>query len=147
MMFQQEFGSIVSFCSTRYSEAAVILHEIPEKVPQKALYFPSPITSGAPFTSAAYAHSYELQARVFAADTAKAFDKSREIAQAIQGMRYAIPRLNEDGSESERKLIIADLSFRRLDERVASLYIRWQSRYAYEQIEYEKIGQVLLRQE
>jgi hypothetical protein len=143
-MLQDEIGSIMKFC---YDKNPVKIY--PDRIPQHmtipSMYFPVPIVVSSGDTFSSYRNSYQLFIKVFADTTQLAHGKAHLIAEGIRQNRCIIPTIAPNGETTGKYMRLnSDIQTKALDDGVAQLSIKWDSRYAYDREVYEKIGTVFI---
>lgn len=131
MTLEQEVASIMSFALHSAGDPHPYYWDVPEDFKRPAMYFPQPeITTGGD-TLGTYASDYAWYINVFAKTTEEAHGIGLAVLTALKRARNCVPLLNEDGTESGKKLRLKDPGLKRGDAGVVQLTIEWTSRKSY----------------
>ena len=131
MTLEQEVASIMAFALRAAGNPNPYYWDVPEDFKCPAMYFPQPEIGSGGDTFGTYALEYAWYINVFANTTEEAHEIARRVLTALKEARNYVPLLNEDGTESEKKLRLKDPSLKRGDTGVAQLTIEWTSRRSY----------------
>jgi hypothetical protein len=139
-MLQNEIGSIMKYCHNLYS-VKIYPDRIPQNMAIPSMYFPVPIVVSSGDTFSSYRNSYQLFIKVFADTTQFAHGKAHFIAEGIRSTRFIIPTVCHTGVPTgEYMRLNSDIQTKALDEGVAQLSLKWDSRYAYDREVYQKMS-------
>lgn len=131
MTLEQEVASVMSFALESAGHPHPYYWNVPESFEYPAIYFPQPeITTGGD-TFGTYASEYAWYINFFAETTEEAHEIALATLTALKRARNYVPLLNEDGTETGKKLRLKDPSLKRVDTGAVQLTIEWTSRRAY----------------
>jgi hypothetical protein len=143
-MLQDEIGSIMKYCHNLYP-VKIYPDRIPQNMAIPSMYFPVPIVVSSGDTFSSYRNSYQLFIKVFADTTQFAHGKAHLIAEGIRRTRFIIPTICQTGMPTGQHMRLnSDIQTKALDEGVAQLSLKWDSRYAYDREIYQKMGKFFL---
>lgn len=143
-MLQDEIGSIMKYCHNLYP-VKIYPDRIPQNMAIPAMYFPTPIVVSSSDTFSSYRNSYQLFIKVFADTTQFAHGKAYLIGEGICRARFIIPTVCQTGAPTgEYMRLNSDIQIKALDEGVAQLSLKWDSRYAYDREVYQKMGKFFI---
>lgn len=140
MTFEQELSSIISFVQDNAGHPNSYYWDIPQEFLRPAMYFPQPEIDTGGDTLGTYASEYAWYINVFADTTEEAHGIARRVLTALKRAKNYVPLLNEDGTESGKKLRLKDPGLKRGDTGVAQLKIEWTSRRSYADDEPPKVN-------
>lgn len=130
-MLQDEIGSIMKFCYGK-NPVKVYADRIPQNMVIPSMYFPAPIVVSSGDTTTTYRNSYQLFVKIFAASSQQAHTTAHYIAEGIRQRRCIIPVIALDGTYTGKYMRLkTDIQTKELDDGVAQLALKWDSRYAY----------------
>lgn len=139
-MLQDEIGSIMKYCHN-LNPVKIYPDRIPQHMVIPSMYFPVPIVVGSGDTFSRYRNTYQLFIKVFADTTQIAHGKAYLIGEGICRARFIIPTVCQTGMfTGEYMRLNSDIQTKVLDEGVAQLSLKWDSRYAYDRAVYQKMG-------
>ncbi len=131
MTLEQEVASIIAFALHSAGDPHPYYWDVPEDFKYPAMYFPQPeITTGGD-TLYTYASEYAWYINVMAETTEEAHAIALGVLTDLKRARNYVPLLNEDGTESGKKLRLKDPGLKRVDTGVVQLTIEWTSRRSY----------------
>lgn len=131
MELEQEIASIIAAAQRIAGDIGYYYWNLPESFRYPAMYFPQPEIGSGGDTLGTYALEYAWYINVFANTTEEAHEIARRVLTALKEARNYVPLLNEDGTESGKKLRLKDPGLKRVDTGVAQLTIEWTSRRSY----------------
>lgn len=139
-MLQDEIGSIMKYCHNLYP-VKIYPDRIPQNMVIPSMYFPVPIVVSSGDTFSSYRNSYQLFIKIFADTTQLAHGKAHLIGEGIRRAKFIIPAISLAGAPTgEYMRLNTDIQTKALDEGVAQLSIKWDSRYSYDREIYQKMG-------
>lgn len=139
-MLQDEIGSIMKYCYDK-NPVEVYLDRIPQDMVIPCMYFPIPIVSSSGDTFSSYRNSYQLFVKVFAKKTQQAHTRAHAIAEGIRKARFMIPIISQVGVVTGSFMRLStDIQTKELEEDVAQLSIKWNSRYPYDREVYQTMN-------
>lgn len=139
MTLEQEVASIMAFAQNSAGRPHSYYWNVPERFTCPAMYFPQPeITTGGD-TFRSYASEYAWYINIFAKTTEEAHAIGLSVLTALKRARNYVPLLNEDGTETGKKLRLKDPGLKRVETGVVQLTIEWTSRRPYDLAEVAKM--------
>jgi hypothetical protein len=143
-MLQDEIGSIMKYCHNLYP-VKIYPDRIPQNMAIPSMYFPVPIVVSSGDTFSSYRNSYQLFIKVFTDTTQLAHGKAHLIAEGIRRNRCIIPAIAPNGDFTGQYMRLnSEIQTKALDEGVAQLSLKWDSRYAYDREVYQKMGKFFI---
>ncbi len=143
-MLQDEIGSIMKYCHT-LNPVKIYSERIPQNMAIPSMYFPVPLVSSSGDTFSSYRNSYQLFIKVFAGTSPEAHNKAHIIAEGIRKARCIIPVLSAVGPPTGMYMRLnGDIQTKELDDGVAQVALKWDSRYPYDREVYQKMGRIFL---
>ncbi|HWR07102.1 hypothetical protein [Sporomusa sp.] len=143
-MLQDEIGSIMKSCHT-LNPVKIYPERIPQNMSIPSMYFPVPLVSSSGDTFSTYRNSYQLFIKVFACTTQEAHNKAHIIAEGIRKARCVIPVISQAGPPTGLYMrLSSDIQTKELDDGVAQITLKWDSRYPYDREVYQKMGALYL---
>lgn len=140
MELEQEIASIIAAAQRIAGDIGYYYWNLPESFRYPAMYFPQPeITTGGD-TLGTYASEYAWYINVFAETTEQAHRIGLAVLTALKRARNYVPLLNEDGTNTGKKLRLKDPALRCVDAGVVQLTIEWTSRRSYADDEPPKVN-------
>lgn len=136
---EQEVASVMAFALREAGDPHPYYWDVPEDFERPAIYFPQPEIDTGGDTLGTYASDYEWYINFFADTTEEAHAIARRVLTALKRAKNYVPLLNEDGTESGKKLRLKDPSLKRGDTGVSQLTIGWTSRRSYADDEPPKV--------
>lgn len=131
-MLRDEIGSIMKFCYDK-NPVKVYTDRIPQHMVIPCMYFPAPIVVSSGDTLASYRNSYQLFVKVFAVTSQQAHTAAHAIAESVRRARCIIPVIALNGTYTgEYMRLNTDIQTKELDDGVAQLALKWDSRYQYD---------------
>lgn len=131
MELEQEIASIIGAAQRVAGDIGYYYWNLPESFRYPAMYFPQPEITTDGDTLGTYASDYAWYINVFAESTEQAHGIALAVLTALKRARNYVPLLNEDGTETGKKLRLKDPSLRGVDAGVVQLTIEWTSRRSY----------------
>ena len=143
-MLQDEIGSIMKYCHNLHP-VKIYPDRIPQNMAIPSMYFPVPIVVSSGDTFSSYRNSYQLFIKVFADSTQLAHGRAHHIAEGIRQNRCIIPTIAPNGDLTGQYIRLnREIQTKALDEGVAQLSLKWDSRYAYDREVYQKMGKFFI---
>lgn len=143
-MLQDEIGSIMKYCHT-LNPVKIYSDRIPQNMVIPSMYFPVPLVSSSGDTFSTYRNSYQLFVKVFSGTSPEAHDKAHIIAEGIRRAKCIIPVISAAGPSTGKYMRLnTDIQTKELDDGVAQVALKWDSRYLYDREVYQKMGALYL---
>jgi hypothetical protein len=143
-MLQDEIGSIMKYCHN-LNPVKIYSERIPQNMAIPSMYFPVPIVVSSGDTFSSYRNSYQLFIKSFADTTPQAHSKAHAVAEGIRRSRFIIPTISQTGMPTgEYMRLNTDIQTKELDDGVAQIALKWDSRYPYDREVYQKMGKLFL---
>lgn len=139
MELEQEVASVIAAVQRTAGDISYHYWNIPQDFDCPAMYFPQPEIGSDGDTFGTYALEYAWYINVFADTTEEAHEIAFRVLTALKEARNYVPLLNEDGTETGKKLRLKDPGLKRVDTGVVQLTIEWTSRRSYAGAEPTKV--------
>lgn len=136
---EQEAASVMAFALRSAGNPNPYYWDVPQDFEYPAMYFPQPEIETGGDTLGTYASEYAWYINVFAETTEEAYEIANRALTALKRAKNYVPLLNEDGTETGKKLRLKDPGIKRVDTGVAQLTIEWTSRRSYAENEPPKM--------
>lgn len=142
---EQELASVISFCLKQEpSIQKFYTKRVKEGFANPSLYCPPPQMVGGQDTFSTYLKTYIWPIKIFDKDSELASRKAESIADKIMSLRFTIPLVAPDGSETGDGLRFKRVEAKEIDDGVAQILLSWDSHYLFERKTYMKMHSLYL---
>lgn len=131
-MLEQLLGSIQSHCHKTWP-VRIYSQKVPAEIALPSMYFAPPTTNDADFSKDRFSTLYTLRVLCRATSDKVAITKAEEVANSIRKNGYAIPILNEDGTETGELLRFTRISSNIIADLTAQITMIFEVQTKYEE--------------